>query len=455
MGGQGGQRAFFGGGMQQQNVAVEVAAIKKGDLQVSKKIIGTVVPLSQTDVFPKSAEVLAGLYVGKGDYVEKGQVLATLDSSEYKQNLSLEQASVENTKKQYQNALLSKDQAENEFKKAKQSVDKQVGEEDLDIKNLRLQWESAKKDLERQEALFEKKAITLSEVEQARLKEEQAKIAYEKALDENEDTYTQANIKLQQAELSVEQAKLSVQQAEIKLEQIKNEMVIYAPISGEIQAINYKMGEEVSTQNPLLTIINTSSLSIETEVTTEYKNLLHEGEEVQIKAAANDKEVKGVVTYIAPGLNERGLYDVEMKLADSKTITSGENVQIVFSDTLVSDQLLVPTASILQKGDQNYVFIAKDGKALKKDIEIINMQTDWTAVEGDINEGDQLVIKGHKLLSDGMNVLLPGEELPVQGAGAGQLNGNMRQNAEGILKNRGNSIPAGQGESNPARGGQQ
>lgn len=402
MGAARGQGAF---GQSQQSVAVEVEPVTKGNLTVTKKIIGNVVSDSVSEVSSGISGELFSLQVKKGDVVQKGQILATVDISDTQEAILQSEIEVESAKQQLENARISKKQAE---------------QNERDLQQAKTDWDKAKEELEEAQYLYEQGAIALTELKSAQTLENERRITYENQAASLEIEMEKADLSIRQNELSVKKAEVNLQQTLKDVRDTQSDGVIRAPISGEIMAVNYKVGENVSSQQPLVTISNNQQLIITTQVTADQKALLPKGREVNVVTVAENKTLKGKVDYVSGATNENGLYDVELTFTAADTsVTSGEVVQLTFTETLVENALIVPTKAILQEGDSRYVYTAEEGKAVKHKVEIINGQTDFTAVQGDLKEKAQLIVNGHKLVSDGMTVLLPGQELPAVEAGPG------------------------------------
>ncbi|MDP5274509.1 efflux RND transporter periplasmic adaptor subunit [Chengkuizengella axinellae] len=393
-------------------VAVEIETIKNGDIQESKKLIGNIEAASEIQVFPDLTGELVDLQVENGDQVEAGQVLAILDGENQMDSLQLEQKTVESARQQLNNAILTREQAEQRLKDA-QTSEEGTSSTDLDLENLTIALEDAQTNRERLERLYEEGAVSLQDLERAQQQETQAQISLEKAQLNTGSNLEQLQLDLEKAQVGVQQSQTSLDQAQLRLSQAQrnvNDTTVYAPISGVIKGLDIEVGENASTQQPLLTITNVSEFIITTQITAEQKRLVPLGTEVEVHSSVKDG-YKAEVIYISPTRNDIGLFDAELRFTETDDqLTTGEVVQLVFSSTLVEDEVLVPTHAIIQKGNEAYVFLANEGKAVKKEVEILNMQSNLTAVKGDLEAGDDLIINGHKLVSDGMLILLPSEQ---------------------------------------------
>ncbi|WP_134704471.1 efflux RND transporter periplasmic adaptor subunit [Ammoniphilus sp. YIM 78166] len=415
----------------QQAVAVEVEEAKKGDLTVTKKIVGSVLSDKQSDVHATMAGKLLSLQVKKGDRVTQGQVLGRVDTSDTAEAIVQAQFNIESAKQQLQSAQISKKQTEQNQSR---------------IDQLKRQWETARTSLEEMQFLFDQGAAPQSELTQANKQEEEAQIAYENELRSYDIEWERAELAIQQNELSVRKAEATLQELRKNAQKATTDAVIYAPIAGEVMAVNYNVGDQLSTQQPLLTISNNQNLKITTQITAEQRSLLPLGQEVRVVTANPDTSATAQVQYISGTTNANGLYDVELVFSTpGVSISSGEAVQLTFTETLASDVLLVPTHAILQKADTSFVYVVEEGKAVQKKVEVLNAQSDVTAVGGELQMGAQVIVNGHKLVTEGMNVLLPGQVPTIQQGGEGRPGQGQRPERQG---------GQGQPQRAPSGGGQ-
>ncbi|NDI36394.1 efflux RND transporter periplasmic adaptor subunit [Chengkuizengella sediminis] len=446
-----GQRSPGGMGQRTpQFVTVELENIEKGNLEVTQRLLGTVIQSSEVEVIPDINGEIINLLVNKGEVVEKGQIIVEFDSSSFEDSLLQEQNNLASANQQLENALISYEQAEQKLEDAKSGT---INE--LDSSNLNSTWEDAQENVASMQRLYEEGAVSLQDLENAKDQEAQAKLAYDKDSLNNENDVESAEISLQQAHNSVDSAKISVSQAQLKLDQASenfNDTVIYAPSTGEITVLNVNIGDQVSTQASLMTITDVADMMIITKVTAEQKALLPVGKEVEVTTTSQDEPVKATITYISSVRSSDGFFDVELHLDEEteNNIQNGDIAQIILSTILVENEYLVPTNAVFLKEDSNYIFVVdmnSDMKiAMKREVEILNLQSDYTAIQVELAAGEQLIVDGQTLVFDGIPVLLPGEE-PPQGMspnpdGIGELT-----RPEGMNPNAG-----GDGQRTPPEG---
>lgn len=85
-------------------------------------------------------------------------------------------------------------------------------------------------------------------------------------------------------------------------------------------------------------------------------------------------------------------------------IKPGMTAKFIVDQEVQKDALLVPTEAIVEKNGESHVFIVKNGRAVEEAVEVLEAQSKMTAVKGNLQAKDQIVIKGQMTLSDGNKV---------------------------------------------------
>jgi len=75
----------------------------------------------------------------------------------------------------------------------------------------------------------------------------------------------------------------------------------------------------------------------------------------------------------------------------------------------IKQALILPTEAIVEESDETFIYIMKDDKAVKTKIKVKETQSDKTAIEGEVEKGDQIIVNGQLTLSDGDKVKVVNE----------------------------------------------
>ncbi|HLR09277.1 MAG TPA: efflux RND transporter periplasmic adaptor subunit [Bacillota bacterium] len=178
---------------------------------------------------------------------------------------------------------------------------------------------------------------------------------------------------------------------------------IYANQAGEIANLNVEEGSIATTEEPLAVIADLDTLKLEFTVTAKTRKLLTKDEKYPVQIAGEEYEAKIISIDTMP--DDTGLYPVEATVENAdEDILPGMVAVLKVPEKRVKDAILVPTETIVEEGDEAFVYVVEDNQAKKTDVTIGETQSDQTSIEGDIAEGDTVVVNGQLTLSDGEQV---------------------------------------------------
>ena len=427
-------------------LSVQVEEVLYGSLSDSNRLTGTIEPQTEVEVVPKTAGEIKKIFVKKGDVVKVGDSLAQLDDSAERnalaqQRTALKQAkasleSAQNGKskaeKSYAQSQVSVRQAQDSLDNARQSQTDNLDNMEFQISNAESAWEQAKLNLERMDALFEDGLISKQNHEDAVNAERNAKNAYDQVLlakDQagNESSFksfetsidqakigaTIAQSSIKDAEIGIKQAKASVEQAQLAVEAATNRLkdkVIVATAAGEVIDIDGEVGAMVG-QQPFATIVSIGKVKIQANVMAQQLPQFKLGDSVNVEVNGLDGTFTGKISYVPAISSGSGLFSIEAEVENpDRVIRPGMVASIMLQEVLAEEAILVPTRAILEKEGNTVVYVIEDEKAVQKEIEVIHYGTELTAVKGELNEKEQVVVKGQNLLNDQDSVKIVEED---------------------------------------------
>ena len=227
--------------------------------------VGTVRPRVETKVTSQVQAKVLDVKVTPGQQVKKGDLLVLLDSRELESRLEQAQQGKENT-------LAAKRQAQRAIDAASAA------------------FEETKSQYGRIKALYAKKAVASSEMDEA-------EASYLKA----EASLSRAREELSGAEASVRQAGKKVEEAEISLSYAR----ILAHEDGEVARRDVESGDLAVPGTALLYLQTSGSLRLEAQVRESLINRVRPGTELGVEIGALGESVKGVVEEIVPSGDPR------------------------------------------------------------------------------------------------------------------------------------------------------
>lgn len=261
--------------------------------------------------------------------------------------------------------------------------------------------------VERNDRVEKGQRLAVIEHEQLEIQKRMQELAVEQALDQYRSLQNSgaSQQQLDQAMRSIEQARLNLRLAELNLENA----VVTAPISGRLTEVNAEEGDLVSSASPLFRITADERMTVSVNVSAKQRMLFLDMKEVDVTFPDLGITMPADIRHVS-SLPSGGFYAVEAELDNADgAIVAGMTARFVLTNVLVEDAVLVPTAALVEKGGETRVFAALDGRAKEIIVDVLETQSDWSAVSGDLIEGTPVVTKGQLLLQDGAPVEIVGE----------------------------------------------
>jgi HlyD family secretion protein len=402
------------------------------DLQIIAT--GTIKPISEIKVSPKSTGQIRKLLVQQGDVVKQNQVLAEMDDSNLRGQINALKGTYMMANDNYQKILhgnrpqevqiahLQEERAKNIVREGQHNVIRLKA----NVESMTQQSIRDNTNADREKYLASQGAISDQDSLNAETAAKMTKAQLEAAkreLAQAEESVAQSKVELQSAgqqhELSkignreedVNAARDAVLQAKGNLETLEAELkdtTIRAPFAGIITQKYADTGAIVTPTTSAATTSATSSSIVALAGTLELVAEVAETDIAKIKIdqpveivsnAYPDKPFKGHVTQIAPEAvvtQNVTTFEVHTTIDDDPkhVLLSGMNVSARFVAGKLEDVLLVPTVCVVSRHGKTGVLLAKpDGTPEFKPVKIGPTVGNRTAVIRGLHE-DSLVFRG-------------------------------------------------------------
>ncbi|WP_174614901.1 efflux RND transporter periplasmic adaptor subunit [Virgibacillus ihumii] len=187
------------------------------------------------------------------------------------------------------------------------------------------------------------------------------------------------------------------------IETARGSQHIYASADGEIAKLNASEGSMVSNSEPLAVIADMSSMELSFTVTSGTQDLFSEDD--TYTAEIDGKKYEAEITSISSMPDDTGLYPVEATIDEaSNNMLAGMVAVMQVPEKTVNNTIIVPTEAVMTESGQSFVYTIQDGKASKVNVTIQEVQSDKTAIKGDVEKGDEVVTDGQLTLTEGSKV---------------------------------------------------
>jgi RND family efflux transporter MFP subunit len=375
-----------------QPVAVEVttAAAIKRDLPKFFEATGSLAGDQQTDVAPQTSGKVVAVGVDIGSYVRRGQMLVRLDDAELK--LRVDQAAA-----QLEQAKAAVRQAEEKIGlRSGQAFDpNRVAE----VAAAKVQLDLADKNLKRAEKLIESGDVSRSFYDEQRARRDQLKEQYEVALAQARQNY--AGVDVSRTNVANAQAQLALARKNLQY------AVIPAPIDGYVSERVADLGEYVSPQQKVVTIVRTNPLRIRIDIPEQAIPDVKVGQSVSITTSAwPDKNFAGRVARIAPNVSAQSrTLTVEAEIENtSNALKPGQFATVRMLQERAEPAVLIPARAVLNEAGVNRVYVIKDGHAEQRLVQTGQTEGDLIEIRNGIAADEQVATSNLQQLTDGIAI---------------------------------------------------
>ena len=371
-------------------VEVTTAAAIKRDLPRFFEATGSLAGDEQTDVAPQTSGKVVAVGVDIGSPVKRGQMLVRLDDSELKLRVDQAVAQVE--------------QAKAAVKQAEEKIGLRPGQafdpnRVAEVAAAKVAYELAEKNFRRAEKLIESGDVSRSFYDQQRAQRDQTKEQYDVALAQARQNYdavevARTNVANTQAQLALARQNLSY-------------AVIPASIDGFVTERTADLGEYVSPQQKVVTIVRTNPLRIRIDIPEQAIPEVRVGQSVSITTSAwPDRNFAGRVARIAPNVSATSrTLTVEAEIENSSgALKPGQFATVRILQERSAPAVLVSTRAVVSDAGVSRVFVIKNGHAEQRLVQTGQTEGDLIEIKSGVAADELVATSNLEQLSDGIAV---------------------------------------------------
>jgi RND family efflux transporter MFP subunit len=362
-------------------VAVEITPIKKDIIRDVRDFTGSLYPASEIVVAPKIAGRMEKILVRIGDRVKNGQLVATIDDDEYRQQVMQAQADLEVAQ--------------------------------ANLQEQRNPLENAKKEYERIASLYEKKIVSESAFDRAvsELRTQEAKLNVSSAMVFQKD-----------AALETAKVRLAYTQIQLATDNGNGYRVVGERFVDE--------GAMLAANTPIVSVLDIEKLiAVINVIERDYPHIRPGMKATVFTDAYPDRVFSGEVIRIAPMLKEKSREArVELEIVNhDRALKPGMFIRAQIQFDEHKNATLIPVSAIVKRDGLQGVFLAdlveKKARFVQVKLGIVNGHT---AEVLDPPLSGSVVVLGQHLLEDGVSIFLPqqtpsGEDRQKMGRPQGNL----------------------------------
>lgn len=207
-------------------------------------------------------------------------------------------------------------------------------------------------------------------------------------------------------------------QAQVGLDSAAYQQSLYtltAPISGTIESVGLTENGMASPSSIAFVISNKDTMQVTFYVAEDVRDEFTAGQPVTVSRGGNT--YSGAITEIGNAVDmQKGLFKVKATIYDMPNLASGVTASITTTCHSASNVIVIPCDAVYYENGDAYVFVARDGVAVKTPVETgIYNDTDIAITSG-LSEGQQVITTWSANLIDGSTITIPGQEEPGEDA---------------------------------------
>ena len=413
----------------EETPAISVSTLKPtyASLQQYATFAGKITPDESVSVMGKIGGTVLQTNFEVGDSVKKGQVLYVIDPSDIQ--LSVDQAKIAYetalkqveiaesgsgdalTELQYKTSL---DTAQQNYERARDNLELAT-DDDFDMsefRKVRKRWKDAVDAYDK-----DQNDDTWSELMDAEDKyydllddyayEQSLVTALENAYTNYENVLEQYDIyKKQQTGENQETFELQRQAAENAYQQALQQLSytqVTAPIDGVIEEKNVSTHATFGTNDPAYVISNKSIVNVEFSVSADIARSMAIGDAVEVESGNTVYQAE-IVEIGNAASSSSGLFTVKAQLEDGSDLFTGVSVKLTAITAKAENAMTIPLSTVYYESGSAYVYVAKDGVAVKTPVVLGVSDNERTEVLEGLSEQDELIGTWNPNLNDGVAI---------------------------------------------------
>ena len=350
------------------------------------------VPQSQAAIVSKISAPVKEFLVQRGSRVKKGQLLAVLENADLAAAVRDSQGAMKQADASY--ATTTKAGVLEDMQKAQ-----------LDLAQAKANLDLQQSIADARQTLLQQGAIPRRDYDTAAAALVQAKATYDIAkqhLDSLKTVSQTATIHSAEGALDSAKGKYEAAQAGLSYSEIRS------PIDGVVTDRPLFAGEMANTGQPIVTVMDTSSLLAKVHLSQEQTTGLKVGGDATLTINGQDEPAHGKISLISPALDSGSTtLEVWVSVANKAgKYKPGTPVHVSLAARSLLDVVTVPNEALIttKAGTLAVMVVGPDNVAHQKEVKTGISDGQDTQVLSGIQPGDQVVTKGAYGMDDGTKV---------------------------------------------------
>jgi membrane fusion protein, multidrug efflux system len=351
---------------------VKTAAVAETPFGETVTANGTLAAYDQTTVSVKVPGRVRAISVDLGSVVARGQVIAQVDSEDYRLRVQQAEASLAQAR-----ARLGLDPVGTD--------DRIDPEKTATVRQARAVLDEARYNRDRAARLVEQGVIAKAEFDTANA-------TFKVAEGRHQDAYEE--IRNRQGVLAQRRSELALARQQLK------DTAVIAPLDGIVQEKRTSIGEYLAAGAPVVNIVRMDPLRLRAEIPERDSRSVRTGQDVRVTIEGDANVYVGKIMRLSPVIAEQNrMLVVEADVRNNGKLRPGSfaHAEIVTNDAKMA--VTVPNNAIVTFAGIEKVIVVQNGKALEKPITTGRRGNEFTEIVAGIGVGERVIIDPGNLQS--------------------------------------------------------
>lgn len=379
-------------------VFVTVATVRLQTMPVRIRTIGNVETVSTVTLKPQIEGALTGIYFQEGAFVQKGQLLFTIDTQPIEATLAQAQATVSKDQ-----SLVA--QARANLVKDETAVDQAQANLERDLAQL----EYTKAQEKRFASLLKEEFVSQDQYEQSvtSRRAAEATVSSDRSAIQNAKALVTADRStIASAEATVKADQAVVESNRIKLAYGR----IHAPFSGRTGSLKIHVGDTVSAgTTELVQLDRLDPIYVGFSVPEQsLKEIRAKSKSRQFPVSVETREdpptkLSGMVNFLDNTVDTNtGTIRMKATFSNAKRLLwPGQFVDVVLHLAQQPNAIVIPSQALQSGQNGDYVFVSSQGKAEMRPVSVDRIIDNSVVIRSGLKVGEQVVTDGQFQLSNG------------------------------------------------------
>jgi RND family efflux transporter MFP subunit len=185
-------------------------------------------------------------------------------------------------------------------------------------------------------------------------------------------------------------------------EQVRMSRIV-SPIDGTVDYMNLKIGQAIAPGMQAISVVNFGNMKVKADVAEAFSSRIKNGDDVIVVFPDMKDSVFSKVHYASRAINPiTRTFGVEVNLDNKKQFYPNMVAKLRINDYQSEKPVIsLPIKYIQKSSNESYVFVAENGKAMKKTVTLGRIYRGTAEILSGLKEGDLLITQGYDLVNEG------------------------------------------------------